>query len=214
MNLANHIKPASIVVLDNFFTSVSLKNIFACGTVRANSKGLPDFIKKPNKKIDKSMARGEFQFQVKERISAVKWMDKKLVSFLSSYHSPRAISRVRRKLRSGVRTELYCPKVVDTYNKSPPNGGVDRFDQLLERYSIGRRSIKWWHRILYYLIDLAIANTHLLWKLDQPKSAKCNHLSFRLTLAIQLINGFTSWKVRGRPPNFVKRPIPEEIRVI
>ena len=35
-------------------------------------------------------------------------------------------------------------------------GGVDHFDQRRERYAIGRRSLKWWHRLFYSLIDLAI----------------------------------------------------------
>lgn len=37
-------------------------------------------------------------------------------------------------------------------------GGVDSFDQFRERYAIGRRSVKWWHRNFYFLIDLAIVN--------------------------------------------------------
>lgn len=82
MNLATKIKSGSIVIFYNFFTSFSLlknlssKNIFACGTVKSNSKGLPDFMKK-NKTNDKSMKRGEFPFKAKNRIAAVKWMDKK-----------------------------------------------------------------------------------------------------------------------------------------
>lgn len=216
MSLATKIKSGSIVSFDNFFTSFSLlknlasKNIFACGTVRSNSKGLPDFMKKnkTNDKNDKSMKRGEFQFKAKNRIAAVKWMDKKAVRFLSTAHSPRQISSVRRKIRNGSKINVGCPKVVEVYNKTM--GGVDKFDQYHERYAIGRRSTKWWHRIFYYLIDLAIVNTYLLWQLQHPQ---CDHLNFRLKLARQLINGYTSRKSRGRPPNFVKISTPEDVRL-
>lgn len=216
MKLATKIRPGSIVAFDNFFTSFSLlkslaeKNIFACGTVKSNSKGLPDFMKKNqvNNKHDKNMKRGEFQFKAKNRIAAVKWMDKKPVRFLSTAHSPRQTSYVRRRIRNGSKTDVSCPKVVEVYNKTM--GGVDKFDQYHERYAIGRRSTKWWHRIFYYLIDLAIVNTYFLWRLQHPES---DHLNFRLILARQLIGGYTSRKPRGRPPNFVKIAIPEHIRL-
>lgn len=180
LNFADKIRPGSILVLDNFFTSVSAtdkllkKNIYSCGTVRSNSKNLPAFMKKSKKakkvdakskkisKAEKKMNRGEFQFAIKKRIAAVKWMDRKEVNFLSSIHSPRQTTSVRRRLRNGSKIDVHCPKVVETYNKFM--GGVDRFDQLLERYAMGR-SIKWWHRIFYYLLDLAVVNSFVLWRL-------------------------------------------------
>lgn len=65
-----------------------------------------------NKKNDKSMARGEFQFGVKNKTAAVKWMDRKAVCFLSSVHSPRNVSTVLRRQRNGNRIEVGCPEVV------------------------------------------------------------------------------------------------------
>lgn len=70
LNFARKLRPGSIVVTDNFFTSYSLlnnlreRNVFACGTVRSSSKRLPSFMKKnkESKKISKSMKRGEFKF--------------------------------------------------------------------------------------------------------------------------------------------------------
>lgn len=65
MNFATKMKPGLIVAFDNFFTSFSLlknlasKIIFACGAVKSNSKGLPDFMKKNkiNNKNDKNSKR-------------------------------------------------------------------------------------------------------------------------------------------------------------
>lgn len=217
LNFAANIRPGSIVVVDNFFTSVSLlenlreKNIFACGTVRSNSKGLPLFMKK-DKQIEKSMNRGEFQFQVKNRIAAVKWKDSKAVNFLSSAHSPRQTTTVLRRLRNGKRMEVNCPQVVKVYNQAM--GGVDRFDQLHERYAIGRRSVKWWHRIFYYLVDLAIVNSFVMWKMKQPNKAKCDQLTYRLTLARQLIGAFCGRKNPGRVPTLFQKAVPNEVRLI
>lgn len=220
MNFAKKLRPGSIVVVDNFFTSFSLmknlreNDIFACGTVRSTSKGLPVFMKK-NKKTLKAkkavpMKRGEFQFGIKNGIAAVQWMDKKPVNFLSSAHTPRKTTSVLRRLKNGKRVSVHCPTVVDVYNKYM--GGVDRFDQYRERYETGRKSKKWWFRIYYFLLDLAIVNSYILWKLCQPPNFKVNQLTYRLNLARQLINGFSTRKKQGRPPNYFKCKVPNEVR--
>lgn len=218
LNFAEKIKPGSIVVVDNFFTSVSLldnlrqQDIYACGTVRSNSKGLPPFMKK-DAKTEKSMNRGEFQFQVKNGIAAVKWKDNKAVNFLSSAHSPRQTSTVLRRLRNGKRIEVPCPQVVKVYNRAM--GGVDKFDQLHERYAVGRKSMKWWHRIFYYLVDLAIVNSFVLWKMQQPvqMQSKTDQLTYRLKLARQLIGGYCGRKNPGRTPHLFRKSVPNEVRL-
>ena len=75
------------IFCDNFFTSVSLmedlleRQTFACGTVRAHSKGLRREI--IPKKEDK-LARGQHLCQVKGRLVALTWQDKKPIHFLST----------------------------------------------------------------------------------------------------------------------------------
>lgn len=158
-----------------------------------------------------NMKRGEFQFLVKRNVAAVQWMDSKPVNFLSSAHNPRNTSSVKRTLKNGTSITVGCPEVVAAYNKSM--GGVDLFDQLHERYKIGRRSLKWWHRIFYWLVDLAIVNSFAMWKLDQTNPSKCNQLTFRLNFSSQLAAGFSSRKNPGRPPNFFKCKTPVEVRL-
>lgn len=220
MAFAQKLKPGSVVVVDNFFTSCSLlkslqtKGIYACGTVRSTSKGLPRFMKKSTKNSKKnnkkvSMKRGEFQFKSKNGIAAVQWMDKKPVNFLSSAHTPRTTTTVQRRLQDGKRVSVHCPSVVADYNKYM--GGVDRFDQYRERYETGRKSVKWWFRILYFLLDLAIVNGFILWKMHRPDS-KSKQLTYRLKLARQLINGYSSRKAQGRPLNYFKCSVPKEVR--
>lgn len=69
--------PWSVVVFDNFFTTVNLMEIlyknrlFGIGTVRSSRKGLPDMMRKKSK-----LARGEFTVQAKGCVAATKWMDK------------------------------------------------------------------------------------------------------------------------------------------
>lgn len=108
-------------------------------------------------------------------------MDNNPVHFLSSCFSPRDTSFVLKKNKQGQRGPVSCPRVVEEYNNIM--GGVDRFDQLRQYYEIRRRSTKWWHRILYYCLDMAIINAHILMKTDKKTSE--DQLQFRLNLARQ-----------------------------
>lgn len=157
------------------------------------------------------MKRGEFMFETKGKLSAVKWMDSKCVYVLSNFFCPMDTTTVLRRNKTGEREAVYCPIVIAEYNKIM--GGVDKFDQLLERYAIGRRSTKWWHRILYYLVDMAIVNSFIL--MNTTRKVTGDQLTFRINLARQLINGFTSKKRRNKPVMFLpnKRTVPEEVRL-
>lgn len=203
-----------LIAFDNFFTTPALmttlynNGIYSCGTVRINRKGLPDMMKQKIK-----LERGEFQFQIKGTISAVKWMDNRVVTLLSTLHDPRETTTVNRKNKDGTTAVVSCPTVVAEYNKIM--GGVDRFDQLRERYAVGRRSVKWWHRLLYFLIDLSIVNSFILWKMCKRQFSNQDQLTYRVRLARQLIGGFSSRKRRGVKPSFLakKRTVPDEVRL-
>lgn len=203
-----------LVAFDNFFTTYKLmktlrKNgLYSCGTVRGNRKGLPSILSDTKIKLN----RGEFTFLVKSCVAAVKWQDNKAVSLLSTLHNPKDVVFIQRKQKDGSRIDISCPEVVRTYNNIM--GGVDRFDQLRERYAIGRRSVKWWHRLFYFFIDLAVINSFQLKKLV---CGKTDQLSFRLRLARQLIGSFSSRIKRGPVPVFMpaKRGVtgvPDEVR--
>lgn len=65
------------------------------------------------------------------------------------------------------------------------------------RYAIGRRSVRWWLRLFYWLIDVAIVNSFIMKK--QKTHGNYDQLAFRLRLAQQMIDGFTNRKRRGAP---------------
>lgn len=82
----------SLVVFENFFTSCKLtdvlyqNHIYSIGTVRKTRKGLSQFMKeKPQNKKEK-LDKYEFCAQTSESIVAIKWLDAKEVTVLSSAH--------------------------------------------------------------------------------------------------------------------------------
>lgn len=190
--ISNTLGCGSLVAFDNYFTSPSLmeklveQEIYAVGTVRTNRKGLPEMMKEKQK-----MERGEYTYRVKESISAIKWMDSKPVTVLSNVYDPKETVMISRKKKDGTHANFICPKCIDIYNKIM--GGVDRYDQLRERYMIGRRSKKWWHPIFYWMIDLSIIHSFILYKLHKDNEGQ-DQLSFRLALAKQLIANYNGKK--------------------
>jgi len=94
-------------------------------------------------------------------------------------------------------------------------GGVDRFDQRRERYAVGRRSLKWRHRLLYFLIDLAIVNSFITWNCNN--GGQRDQLSFWLALVRQLTAG-REIKRRCRSHFLTKNKpgvsgVPEDVRL-
>ena len=73
---------------------------------------------------------------------AVHWKDKRDVYAMSAIHGLELESVER---RNGDLLEK--PKIICQYSKY--KNGVDKCDQHPNYYSVGRKSIKWWKRILF-----------------------------------------------------------------
>lgn len=149
------------VYIDNYFVSYFLmedlkdKQINACGTVLIDRKNLPTF------QETKSMVRGDSEWFVSNmNIVAIKWIDNKAVHVLSNFHDPREVINVKRREKDGSRITLSCPAAISDYNQHM--NCVDKFDQLKSTYEIDRKSHKWWHRIFFYFVDLAVVNSFIL----------------------------------------------------
>jgi len=132
--------------------------------------------------------RGNFLFTYKKRVSVVKWRDNRDVMLASNCIHPDDVTFVHRKLKDGKKIEVACPAAIRRYNEIM--AGVDRSDQLRAYYKLGRKLVKWWHRILYHFIDCTIANAFISFKLVHPNQS-VDQLRFRLNLAAQLINGYS-----------------------
>ena len=71
-----------------------------------------------------------------------------------------------------------CPNITD-YNQFM--GGVDVVDQHFVYYAIGRKGLKWWRRVFYRLMEMAIVNAYSINMLNNPGNV-LRHKSFHLEL--------------------------------
>ena len=158
-----------LLYFDNWFTSYPLvcelakRKIYCLGTVRTNR------LRGCNLLQDKELKRnGRGSFDEKESkngrttIRAIKWYDSKAVTFLTSFESAYPVETVQRWDKSSKsKTDIPCPKVVQTYNKFM--GGVDLLDSLIGLYRIKLRSKKFYHRIFFHFLDVSVVTSWLLY---------------------------------------------------
>jgi hypothetical protein len=201
------------VYVDNYYTSPALfsdlrdRGFGACGTVRANKRGLPIEMKA-------TLERGAvISAYVDRSMMALKWMDKRPVLMLTTIHNNSMTTKVRRKRhREGEREEIRKPVAVDQYNQFM--GGVDRSDQLLSYYGFTHRTVKWWRRAAFHLFDMAIVNSYVLYS-SVHSSRKLTHEQFRIELAKELLLQ-ASVKVADDMPachGRLQRPLPPQARL-
>ena len=178
------------IYFDNFYTSLSLcKQLFklgygSCGTVRINRRGIPrDFQAAKLKKGETTTFRDG-------RILGLKWMDKRLVSMISTIHDDSMINTDRRTRLAPTGVEkISKPLVIDKYNTYM--GGDDKSDQLVIYYAFSHSSKKWWKRIFFHMIEVSLVNAYILYT-NSTHAKKMSHLDFRVVVAKGLLEKLPS----------------------
>lgn len=196
-------KQSRLIFFDNYFTSITLlerlktENTLACGTIRANRKGIP-----PNLMKDSEIVRGDFDHRFSTSgIGIFKWRDNKAVLFGSNYHGNHEITSVQRTMKDGSKLTTKCPPVVKDYNDFM--GGVDLADRYRSLYNIDRKSSKWWMRIFWGLLDITFVNAYVIYG---EMFGETDVLDVRRSIALGLM---TSRNLPARRSVNLKRAAPK-----
>ena len=75
------------------------------------------------------------------------------------------------------------PQLIRDYNKYM--SGVDRSDQMINKYNSLRKADKYWKTIFYHLLDIAHVNSFILFR-SHTGNRRVNQLDFSLELIRQL----------------------------
>lgn len=187
--------------LDNWYSSPKIFEYLlahetnAIGTVRHNRKNMPKEL------TELKLKKGEHDTRSSRGILALKWSDRKDVYLLSTKHMNAQMTDTGKKtIHRGGRSEsnnAMKPKCVIEYNHGM--GGVDRQDQVLACFPIMRKFLKGYRKIFFYMFDMALFNSYILYSKTQQK--KNHYVNFRLDVAEQLLKTVTlpDYNVRGRP---------------
>lgn len=187
-----------ILYMDNWYSSPELfswlydQNTGACGTLRATRKYVPC--------LPKKMKKGEVVARHNEKMLAIRWCDKRQVTMLSTVDKNEMTTV---NTRSFVNKEK--PKCVINYNNNM--GAVDRSDMMVSFNDSTRKTIKWYSKLFFHLLDICVLNAFYMFKEHQKKTnpaVKLRIMEFRLNLIRQLFENHFTAKNAGKN---VARPI-------
>ena len=153
---------------DNYYTSPALftdlltKGFGACGTVWVDRRGVPI-------EMRQALARGEIITAKAGPLLALKWMDKWGVTMLSSIHDGSHVLKQRRSRVAQVRK----PSMIEQYNQYMR--GVDKCNQLLSYYRFPHRTVKWWRRAFFHLLDIAVVQAYILYRQSPQNNRHLTH---------------------------------------
>ncbi|CAF1585828.1 unnamed protein product [Adineta ricciae] len=177
--------------VDNWYTTPRLfEKLYelktgACGTVRRNRIG--------SVKLDK-LTKGDFDYTNSHNLMVLKWQDKREVFMLCTIHRPRMIQT--RKSDWKTQKIVEKPECIVHYNKNM--GSVDKTDMQLSFVECLRKTIKWYKKFFFHLLDLSTFNAYMLFKMKHKKSIHFG--DFRCELIRQLIERYSQPKpIGGRP---------------
>nr|CAB3267317.1 GDP-L-fucose synthase [Phallusia mammillata] len=180
---------------DRFYTSTTLahelqqRSVHLTGTIKNNMVGLPVELKK--RKSQKEAIKA-FRHPIKNMM-VLAWQDKRLVLMLSTYHNADTEDRVRYvKSKQEI---VQKPVVVCDYTANM--GAVDRSDHYCASYSFTRKTLKWWRKLFFWLLEVGIINSFLLFKKIHGRPTR--HIQYRNELLRQLVGDVRNTERRGKP---------------
>ena len=185
------------VYLDNWYSSPTLyhmlqqRKTLAVGTVRPNRKWMPKDLKaKQRGDVDhRSTATG---------MMALQWKDKKVVTMLSTCNTPEMVELPPNR-QGVVRIKPACVQQYNTYM-----GGVDTSDHLAQSYPTPRKTLKWYIKVFYNLLDLSVVNSFSVYK---ELGGRLAQLEFKLELLDGLIRGSSAPPTRRSSRSRSRTPL-------
>ena len=168
---------------DRFYTSVPLldklgaENTSLTGTIVRRRRLFPSAVRSGSVKLQK----GETKAFTHGNNVCLAWRDKRNVFMATNAHGTDMVT-----LPSKVpgKPDRRKPKMIEDYNHAM--GGVDKADQMGIYYCFQRKSIKWWKKVFFWLLEISVVNSYILYKETTPTRPH-THLAFRHLLVKNLV---------------------------
>lgn len=201
-----------ILYMDRYYSGLQIVTdlkrlgIGACGTLQINRAQLTESLKK---QIESLKDRETLYLKSENGLLLSCWKDSRIVVVISNFHGVEQ-SLVTRNLRkkdkqklekeieqkkknnktnSGLtfKEEVNIPISIKDYNNNM--AGVDLFDQKASYYGIQLSSRRWYMKIFFHFLEIAVINSYIIYtKICQDKDKKpMSHLLFRKEIIRELV---------------------------
>lgn len=192
---------------DRYYTSVPLAKALQqngtafTGTVNRDRVDIPDPIR-----AGTTPQEGEVLSFRNDRMMALTWRAKKKKAPVIVLSTECSAQMVAVHSHGPGQSQKLKPSAVDTYNHNM--NGVDIADQYTVSYPFQRKTLKWWRKVFFWLVDVCIVNSYALYRAAVTKPM--THITYRRqiveTLATRHISSAPPRPRVGRPQ---KRSHPE-----
>lgn len=169
------------IFMDNFYNDVDLSqklldmHTHTNGTLRKNRKS------NPKRLTQIKLKKGDYVWSRKKQVYVSAWYDKRPVYMITTRNHPKLVSVPNRFGKISQK-----PVEVAEYNKYM--GGIDRKDQMVAYYSSPQKTIRWYKKVFFHLLDVSVWNSFFLYKKYFKNDVKYEFLDYREDLIKQMIN--------------------------
>ena len=151
-----------VVYMDNFYTSGPLihelakHKTYVVGTIKQSAAGFPSELK------GVKLAKGEYIAKTVDGVRYFAFSDRQLVCFATNVFPESMPDPVFRVQADGTLCAQLVPPLLPAYNQYM--GGVDNTGRLQKTYGYDRKCRRYWFRLLFYFVDVAVNNAYILYK--------------------------------------------------
>lgn len=131
-------------------------------------------------------------FRRKGNVLVLKWRDKREVLAISTIHSAASDKCTN---RMGLEKEK--PIAIIDYNKYM--SGIDRSDQMLSYYTTPRKTIRWYLKVFFHLVDVCLWNSTYIH--NKTRQRKASYLQFREILILEYLETVGPERRQQKPKN-------------
>ena len=186
--LSKYLGQGHILYTDNYYTSPTLSSFLhennrgSCGTVRVN-------MPKHNK-----LRKGEHELKRNGPIMALQWLDKRTVSMLSTVHKGEMMTTGKRCYRTD--NEILKPDSVLDYTLNMRL--VDKSDMMIGTIDCLRKSLKWYRKLFFHLLDVTLLNAYYLYLVKTGNKPSLRKFGYQVIFQLLEKYGKPTLPVVGR----------------
>ena len=180
-----------VIYCDNYFNSPALVSKLSklgagcCGPVRYNTRGIPHVAHPKTNRMKKG---DDPKFYEKAGQLCIVWHGNNNVVLLTNVGDCQVSTKQIRckKSESGFR-DIAKPISIGNYNKLM--GGTDLANQICQYYNNTHRSVKWWKRVFFNMLNICILNATIIFN-SVPTNKHISNLDFRIKVVEGLLVGW------------------------
>ena len=168
---------------DRYYTSIQMAqeltyhNTGFTGVSQKNRTELPDNIRSLSR-----MTAGEVQAYRSDRLLALAWQAEKRKVPVIMVSTEASAEMVTVQSSNSHIPPTTKPAAVNTYNHNM--NGVDMADQLGVYYSFQRKTVKWWRKLVFWLLEVTVVNSYNVYR--TTVTIPTTHLNYRRLLVESL----------------------------